>query len=74
MTWTYECLGDEYAIILTQGRESRTVYTSFQLNDVLFMLDAFEVYELMKGGLPVELLTPKKIEKTKTRKRVAKTG
>ena len=42
------------------------------LKDVLFLLDVLEVYELVKGGFPSEIIKNKEI-KVKNNKRIAKT-
>jgi len=72
MSWTYECLEDEYKLILTSGRESRTVYTCGTLKDALFLLDVLEVYELVKGGFPSEMVKNKEVKLSKNKK-IAKT-
>lgn len=57
MSWSIESLdGGQYGIVRTEGHKSRTVYLAMSYGDAAELLVMAEVYELMKGGVPVEVL------------------
>ena len=60
MTWSIERLEDSWGIVQTNGNTSRTVYIASKAKDAHDFIVMAEVYELVKGGAPVEALTPKK--------------
>ncbi len=56
--WSIEDQGDSvYAIILTLGRNSRTVYVAYTSKDADALVEALETNELWKHGKPAEVPT-----------------
>ncbi len=72
--WSIETLDDgRYGLVLTQGKQSRTVFLAFQMGDAAEFLAMAEVYALVRSGAPVEAFA-KFTEQPKKRSRRAKTS
>jgi hypothetical protein len=56
MTWSIERLENGWGLVQTNGQNSRTVYVASKAKDAADFLAMAEVYELVKGGAPVEAL------------------
>lgn len=55
MTWSIERLEEGYGLVETIGEVSETVYTAKRARDAKRLIQAFEVYELVQNGAPVEV-------------------
>lgn len=55
MTWSIERLEDGYGLVETVGETSRTVAVYRFAKDAKRTVQAYEVYELVQNGAPVEV-------------------
>ena len=68
--WTIEVIDeDNYGIVLTHGRNSKTIYYANSSKSADDLVEALEFWELFKAGVPHELVKPKPKPRTTTRKK-----